>query len=181
MNLEDFKVQTISILSIVMADKLRVILTRKESHYKIQLIVIQIFNMIRQIWQLLSPSTNVAAEYIWPDPSHYTLVCEGTKDWIIKETTTFTHFPIHEIRSIINRRQQLSFELTLSALETEALHDSVGPSSIGRPNILRFRSIDPTAIYFESGPNFTQVTFPVPDKSGKVLIQFHSDFTFATW
>jgi len=24
-------------------------------------------------------------------------------------------------------------------------------------------------------------TKPVPDKSGKVLIQFHSDFTFATW
>jgi hypothetical protein len=24
-------------------------------------------------------------------------------------------------------------------------------------------------------------TAPVPDKSGKVLIKFHSDFTFATW
>ncbi len=78
--------------------------------------------------------------------------------------------------------------------------------------IRRFLSIDPTATYFASVPNFAQVALPevtaeyikhlgltrknpliiiikiatnveepVPDKSGKVLIQLHSDLTFATW
>lgn len=93
------------------------------------------------------------------------------------------------------------------------LYDSNGPSSPGRPKIRRFLSIDPTATYFASVPNFahvalpevtakyikhqgltrknpliiiiikiaTNVEEPVPDKSGKVLIQLHSDLTFATW
>lgn len=93
----------------------------------------------------------------------------------------------------------------------------------------RFRSAEPTAMYFASGPNFTAVIFPekpnwtvnedqwvlnllkhsktqcekrertstvkkkkekgkrkqtnkpVPDKSGKVLMVFHSNLTLATW
>lgn len=61
------------------------------------------------------------------------------------------------------------------------LQDSITSLSPGRPKMRRFLSIDPTARYFASGPNFAEVTLPVPDKSGKVLIQFHSDFTLATW
>ena len=47
--------------------------------------------------------------------------------------------------------------------------------------MLRFRSIDPTAKYFTSGPKFTQVALPVPDKSENILTQFRSDFILATW
>lgn len=54
-------------------------------------------------------------------------------------------------------------------------------SSPGRPKIRRLRSMEPTARYFASHPNLTDVTFPVPDKSGNVLIRFHSAFTLATW
>jgi hypothetical protein len=34
-------------------------------------------------------------------------------------------------------------------------------SSLGSPNIRRLRSIEPTAIYLASAPNFAEVTFPV--------------------
>lgn len=81
-------------------------------------------------------------------------------------------------------------------------------SSPGKPNILRLRSIEPTAMYLESGPNLTHVALPansllvhkvsayyrlknmehrlesylpVPDRSGRVLIGFHSAFTLAVW
>ena len=83
-------------------------------------------------------------------------------------------------------------------------------SSPGSPNIRRLRSIEPTAMYLASAPNFTEVTLPVeghvttvghqcapswdgnqrlrqkrdipvPDKSGNVLIRFHSTLTLPTW
>jgi hypothetical protein len=92
-----------------------------------------------------------------------------------------------------------------------AVVDSSIWSSPGRPNIRRLRSIEPTAMYLASAPNFTEVTFPVegqmsqhhvniyskkewqqedyvkkraipvPDKSGNVLMRFHSALTLATW
>lgn len=62
----------------------------------------------------------------------------------------------------------------------DVFQDSMSPSSPGKPNNRRFRSIDPTAKYFASGPNLTELILPVPDKSGNVLIQFHSALTLAT-
>ena len=63
----------------------------------------------------------------------------------------------------------------------KAFYDSIRPSSPRGPNMLRFRSIDPTAKYFTSGPKFTQVALPMPDKSENILTQFRSDFILATW
>jgi len=54
------------------------------------------------------------------------------------------------------------------ACTTEAFYDSVGASSSGKPNIRRFRSIDPTAMYLESAPNFTHVA--LPGKSSSVVL-----------
>lgn len=41
-----------------------------------------------------------------------------------------------------------------------SLQDSISTSLPGKPKIRRFRSIDPTAIYLASGPNFTLVALP---------------------
>lgn len=42
----------------------------------------------------------------------------------------------------------------------KVLQDSIASLSPGRPKMRRFRSIDPTAMYFASGPNFTDVILP---------------------
>lgn len=52
------------------------------------------------------------------------------------------------------------FHLCWAEAEQGSPHVSIGTSSPGRPNIRRFLSIDPTAMYFASGPNFTQVVLP---------------------
>ena len=41
-----------------------------------------------------------------------------------------------------------------------SLQDSISASLPGKPKIRRFRSIDPTAMYLASGPNFTLVALP---------------------
>lgn len=46
----------------------------------------------------------------------------------------------------------------------KSLHESCAESSVlsspGKPNILRLRSIEPTAMYLESSPNLTHVALP---------------------
>lgn len=86
-------------------------------------------------------------------------------------------FPTNKIRPTINSRQRSNFHSRAKHYATEALYDSAGlSSSPGRPNIRRFRSIDPTAMYFESAPNFTHVAFPAKRKSSsRVLV------TVQTW
>jgi len=102
--------------------------------------------------------SNVAAEsleYICSTPHTPWYVKENY--WRIKLIKTFIQYPTNEIRPSFNSRQQLSLDRQDYRAQ---LHDLSGISSPGWPNIRRLRSIDATAKYFESGPNFTHVDFP---------------------
>lgn len=61
-------------------------------------------------------------------------------------------------------RSVLRIQLLLMMKLETSLHESCAESSVlsspGTPNILRLRSIEPTAMYLESSPNLTHVALP---------------------
>jgi len=118
--------------------------TLSDQREKDQLQILKVRCCYRKIvdWERKGESSGVYM-WLWEGPS-------GKYQQNCKDTTKISR--IEDIATLDDG----SFEISLH----ESCAESSVLSSSGKPNILRLRSIEPTAMYLESSPNLTHVALP---------------------